>query len=468
MVGEIVALICLALIFTCLKDKLGNNKESYLLSLCSRSWFERLWTVQELLLSRNSRVICGYESISWASFAFEAEKFLTNSYLNEETIPVRCRGFFIRLHYWQYIQQGNQKSNDADAPELRSAYVLASCASSQKCSDRKDKIFALYTILHELGFRIPDPDYNKSVAEIYAETILLYITQFGSLNILESLGSAFRSDRDPLLPTWVPSFNHTWTTNDDDDSGSLSLQGNRVDTTLLLQRSPGLLPLRGKKLTTINACNTGDNLSTRTFLAISFEGDIPSIILWAKCLRQWCLFASSHQVASNMVEGAVTKSLSSLLTRRGASNSLAESGSCLPHFKTMLHLLEQSKTVDLPQGIPEVWMEQIEDPKDPDSKFICLAAFEADPNSRDWIMNTMHAILDHRLFITSSNHMGIGPYFLQEQDVVVQFAGARIHMIVRPNNGKYDLIGPAYIPGMALETDWKQDNISQLDVFTLQ
>jgi hypothetical protein len=47
----------------------GERENDFLLEILSRSWFYRMWTIQELFLARRAVVWCGLASMYWEDFA---------------------------------------------------------------------------------------------------------------------------------------------------------------------------------------------------------------------------------------------------------------------------------------------------------------------------------------------------------------------------------------------------------------
>ena len=72
--------------------------------------------------------------------------------------------------------------------------------------DPRDKLYGLHYLFQFLGYRLPEIDYNKTVAEIYEEVSRCLVKQSQSWWILTHLFS--RRDLSTLgLPSWVPDFN---------------------------------------------------------------------------------------------------------------------------------------------------------------------------------------------------------------------------------------------------------------------
>lgn len=119
-------------------------------SVFSRSWFERLWVLQEIVLARTAVVICGTRRIQWQRLA----KFFVNTY--EQTCDKAITSLPSTL-----FEHGLKGTMPVD-----SFLDLFMAAQSRKVSDPLDRVYALLGIIEQdihAGFR-PDYTSNSMVA----------------------------------------------------------------------------------------------------------------------------------------------------------------------------------------------------------------------------------------------------------------------------------------------------------------
>jgi hypothetical protein len=85
--------------------------------------------------------------------------------------------------------------------------------SQLQCKDDKDRIFALLSLINE-GQRVSyQPDYTKTVEEVYISFAEHCITHDNSLRILNLASSpSDHSPRESRLPSWVPDWRRTFLT----------------------------------------------------------------------------------------------------------------------------------------------------------------------------------------------------------------------------------------------------------------
>jgi hypothetical protein len=145
-------------------------------AIFSRSWFHRMWTVQEVALAKAGRirVLCGNESVHIVSVMLAVDNLKANHY-TEEFIDaiVLARDTMTMISAKRFPHLNATLDSKASSGGVKNSVPLA-CQilwrSRRKGSgDPKDKVFALYSIFHELEILFPAPDYNKSVQDIYSE-----------------------------------------------------------------------------------------------------------------------------------------------------------------------------------------------------------------------------------------------------------------------------------------------------------
>jgi hypothetical protein len=80
-------------------------------------------------------------------------------------------------------------------------YLLLRLGGWNETKDLKDKVYALHSIFNLLGIPMPDPDYTKTVADVWEDATVSVIQKTGSLLIISAAGI---SENQYHLATWVP------------------------------------------------------------------------------------------------------------------------------------------------------------------------------------------------------------------------------------------------------------------------
>lgn len=157
--------------------------------LMQRPWFERLWIRREVLLASSiPRVICGKWVILWSELCTAVACFWQKLTHFEDFASFRTR---LRL-IWQLCDN-----------RRRSTYDLINSSQRCVCADPRDRIYALLSLLPEAVRAEIEPDYTKSVHEVYIDAALSFI-QAGAMDNLGILTLVESHKQDQKLPSWVP------------------------------------------------------------------------------------------------------------------------------------------------------------------------------------------------------------------------------------------------------------------------
>jgi hypothetical protein len=476
-----------------------------MVDLYSRSYFKRSWTLQELALSKKSKVICGKSSISWSSFSACGEKYLSSIDLEKKRSFIRSLSpFFSHLWTQQDIRLLKVRPKGGVAAShllLRSRHHLA--------GNPKDKVYGFSEILRQFGMKLPPPDYGKPTSVIYEETLVAIFHNCGWLYLLDIVNSAKRTTREPLpgLPSWIPDWSDPSSSSrfacEYDTCGS-----SRADVTLLgNDRISGQLPLRGKRFSKIQKCADAEPIPADD---LNTDRRWEDSLIIVRSLRAWLRLLHT----SNKKEKDWLKALSSLFvcakgfsatalelflvwskTMEGVENWWEETGGDeVPKADSTKNSLEKNKDEDEQmhtddpdrsddENKPENSVNQ-DDPDDThkdyvltleDKFLLVLESHEFRSKHNGMSLNDYQSMvrfshLGDSCFLTKEGAMGTGHHTMKEGDDIVLFAGANQPMIVRANgNNLYRLIGPAYIPSIMQGEAWveKEINVSQLEVFTL-
>ncbi len=74
-----------------------------------------------------------------------------------------------------------------------------------RCSDPKDRIYAVLSLLDQAGKSIKfEPDYTKTTGQVYEDQVLRYVENRNLLALLRHCD--LRNDTSADMPTWVPNW----------------------------------------------------------------------------------------------------------------------------------------------------------------------------------------------------------------------------------------------------------------------
>jgi len=162
--------------------------EEAIYHLGARSWFSRVWTVQEFQLGNKDCVVqCGNASISRRCFRMACTRLMD-------------RSFWFHNHDFQN-RLARMVQSIADMSLDPWGRILGR-ASEKYCTDSRDKIYGTLGLLRQSILDI-QPDYTAPVAEIYKTAMLQHVKAVGRLALLDHcyIGTKLRGS-----PSWVPNW----------------------------------------------------------------------------------------------------------------------------------------------------------------------------------------------------------------------------------------------------------------------
>ena len=157
--------------------------------LIYRSWFERLWIWQEVILaSEHTQVMCGTRTTLWNSL--RAAIFW---------LYVKRRPWFSEAT--KFSPRIKQLFNLCAGKKGLSSEDLIHQSRNCICTDPRDKIYALVSLLHKRESIRIEPDYTKNAYEVYQDAVSSIIKTSKLLRVLSTVELHEDLER---VPSWVP------------------------------------------------------------------------------------------------------------------------------------------------------------------------------------------------------------------------------------------------------------------------
>jgi hypothetical protein len=164
-----------------------------LMRLFHRPWFERLWVIQELAVSRKAVVAWGKLRTHWRTLE-KAAKFILRP--GETLIPPQIRQIFPLVGAHRITQVDLQSMFNVDIGNI---LTILHNTQSTKCSDPRDRLYAILGIVDDT--KDIDIDYTIPVQQVYRNWAEKRIKRTQTLDILSACAD---SSRGGDLPSWVP------------------------------------------------------------------------------------------------------------------------------------------------------------------------------------------------------------------------------------------------------------------------
>lgn len=179
-------------------DLLGTMVET-LRCMLLNPWWQRIWVVQEMIVSRAAVVRCGTVTCPWDMFIATASS-LSSSSVDMSTIfrpdSIKVLQYFCR-QVLSFRDLRNQWKKNLGAPML----TLLQDFSARRATDERDKVFALLGLASHSQRFLALASYEDSVADVYRATAVELIRRSHSLEIWH--GDLARKNRRDLA-SWVP------------------------------------------------------------------------------------------------------------------------------------------------------------------------------------------------------------------------------------------------------------------------
>ncbi|KAK0753710.1 heterokaryon incompatibility protein-domain-containing protein [Schizothecium vesticola] len=210
-------------------------------------WFQRVWVIQEAILSPSTVLYSAGESILWEELLMVNDIITSPEYAAGERNGVQSRNAIPAI--WSSLHRVYGKIYTDGKPRKQHMLPILDVflkGLESKATDPRDKLFALLPFGHEthVADEIPpllQPNYNKPVEIVMADFTRWWILEHRSLDILSSIHCqptrAWRrtlGDQDPRLAMPTPS-RLTWTVSTEGQSQFLPMT--------LLEHFPSVLQI---------------------------------------------------------------------------------------------------------------------------------------------------------------------------------------------------------------------------------
>ncbi|RFU33663.1 hypothetical protein B7463_g2682, partial [Scytalidium lignicola] len=181
--------------------------------LLKRSYFRRVWVIQEVAVAKEVKVICGRHRIQWSILFSAYDAIVENRRLHNDNLTLHRfdRGIG-GMDVCRRMLKNDRTVHDRDGPSKEQRYgtrflKLLTEARSRDTTDPRDRIYSVIGIglTGEEPFSI-DIDYNKSILEVYVDVVRFSIATTKKLSILYACDQNHHSD----FPSWVPNWGQDW------------------------------------------------------------------------------------------------------------------------------------------------------------------------------------------------------------------------------------------------------------------
>ncbi|KAL6837228.1 heterokaryon incompatibility domain-containing protein [Trichoderma camerunense] len=388
--------------------------------LFKRSWFSRMWTIQEVALPSQQlvRVLCGSVSLPWLYLAIALDMLRASDYKwGDWHSAMRLQAHLSGLLAAKREGSGavSQSSNK------RSLLEILLYGTEKKCTDPKDRIFALFGIFQELDIIVPAPDYSETLGRIYAAATVACFTNDSCMEFLYHVPSEIRRAG---LPSWTVDWGDTaWTATDQrvtvtkkpftasgmsspslqfsENTLRIQIQGSIVDRVRQVGQP---LSVKSRQHSAINERLIWDGLRMEANNRWNLDDTAEDIHAAFEVFTSWVDLASSARSQSSGKHAEISR------------YALCET------------LLEYHSSEETEQEI------------------VNLKSFQ---------LKIMTTCQRKRFITTESREIGLVPDIVQVGDVVALISGLHLPVILRPvDQGRFLYVCHAYIHGLMGGEKW--------------
>lgn len=465
-------------------------------SLFNKSYWERIWILQEVSLARQGILICGrneimFHKILWVHRAWvggDLRLARLEEAINIATYSEQFSDFMTIVRNQIDNQMYSTHEADQEPSACHTLFTfpfLLKRASSLLATDARDKLYGLLGLLNVKTPPIP-VDYGKSVVDVYTSAVSLLIQTTRRLDILTfggigNINNTARYD----LPSWVPDFQ-------------------RHDlTTQICEHTPFYDTLFFHASAKTNAECSIDSKSRRISIKGILCDEIVAVVAPSsdpgERLRRWLVFTLHHQPSFDARQTSAQQIFFRTIIQdhlwRGvdsphflASHLEFEYFQMAAGFMSAMRCIYENKHLqyfdpsnasesrtELDLEVKRTLATWFHDPpwKDEKENYPQATAevenFLGSPHSRGrlrWPENVLSSSEDDGnknivyfrpvfirsdsrcLFITRRGYMGVGPQSVKAGDEIFLPLGCSVPLIVRTDVKNSKLVGDAYVCGM--------------------
>lgn len=434
--------------------------------LFKRSWFSRMWTIQEVALPSQElvRVLCGSVSLPWLYLAIALDMLRASDYKwGDWHSAMRLQAHLSGLLTEK--REGNGAVSRSS--NKRSLLEILLYGTEKKCTDPKDRIFALFGIFQELDIIIPAPDYSETLGRIYAAATVACFTNDSCMDFLYHVPS---ENRRAGLPSWTVDWGDAaWTAADhrvtvtkkpftasgmsspslqfSESTLRIQIQGSIVDR---VRQVGQLLSVKSRQRSAINERLVWDGLRMEANNGWNLDDTAEDIHAAFEVFASWVDLASSarSQSSGEDAENSRYALCETLLEYHSSEETEQEILNLKSSFWPWLEAIQAYSSATMQQKpIPPRLSTALQ-------SFLTLTKGEG---SR-FQLKIMSTCQRKRFVITEDKEIGLVPDIVQVGDFVALISGLHMPVILRPvNQGRFLYVCHAYIHGLMGGEKWDKD-----------
>ena len=404
----------------------GSSKWSELNKFFSRPWFQRVWIIQEVVLSHRIQFMCGKEFIAWFDLSLFGICMVKHDLMQFLNLNMTAHGQAFRSGCLRVRDIDDMKGYNDMFPNQSGLLSVLVQGRNAQATDLRDKVFAVMG----MSSIIINPDYSKGLFDVYAEAAQLILLE----DLISTLCCVDHIHPIADHPSWIPDWSVPRQTT---SLGYLGKTQGVYDAALLSKPQSKLRP-DGKTLAVVGMFF--DTVSSISALADSCLEDLSN-----------CDSPTSQFVTSSI--RLATKDCQPYPSESGLFDAfwqtlvVGKDGSGImkapSDFATIFALLFDSATGSSPS---------FPDQPNPKRK-LTLDNLKSRRPKRTYrqMQIAFEAAVTGRVFgTTSKRYMGLFPHGTKVGDKICIFSGGCVPFVIRrqETSGLHQLVGECYEHGI--------------------
>jgi hypothetical protein len=431
-------------------------------ALLARSWWRRIWILQEVHLSNHVTIRCGTKETDLEQFRNLARKeaALYKYLITAESGPhkagqqLRWTPIFVKIPFFEIFQFWDFNRDKEDTP-LR---VWMNLTNEFESSLLRDKVYGLLGIswLGNTPFQIDYSQESKPDREVFKDSMIHFLRTEGDLGAFQW---AHLKHHIPGLPSWVPdptAKHHPPNLKEGEGSADGDIQtwvrlsnGKLSPEHLAMSRATPIF-IENNEILVLQGLPVGqirfaDRVPEHAFVRIT-DADVHTVEKWERVLMQHEYDPYSKTTGGK--QEAFWRTLINNRTDLGVEDKIAPSN------------LEISFNL---------WMGRNPYSKERVKQMNLLDNGKGARMIREFNDDLRYGMQSRAFMITNKGLVGVGPAGTKKGDWVCVLRGGSLPLVLRPlGKGYWNLIGECYVHGI-MNGDWaKAASEEQVTTFFLK
>lgn len=376
-----------------------------------RSWWKRIWIVQEVVAALDLVIYCGRRRLPWHLVANVCREIRRKEFSPGEKAQILRSSGYQNFTALNNFRRGRM-----------SLTKCLQCTKDYEATDMRDKLYALIGVASDIFPEDIVPDYTKSTKTVFLDLVRFLVTRRRSLDIISSgrhlrpasttpAGSQLRPGG--KIPSWLPDW-HVSQGLKPLDSGGMDrasyCASRGANAVVRMDAFPKTLKVEGVVVDKIDFFGAA--------ITSSAQDSLPT-------LRRWQYIASLqrlHLISGDKFGVATPPDFwTTIVAGKNYRASREKKRSTMEEAEAL-----ESATRSFVAGNlrPEMWESQ----------------YVADAVTR--------AVMGRRFFITTRKRMGLGVPEIQLNDRVVVLKGCSVPLILRAMGKHMVIVGESYVSGI--------------------